>query len=262
MTEHAFYGDIFGHRMFVDESDQGMRIGSLNGMRLWRWRRLGGEIGFIFRTVRTGQTALDVGANVGLITLPLARQVGPRGRVIAFEPGPRSFQLLTKNVAANGYDHVRMENAAVSDRSGFVNLFVCSSGESDNRIEGTLVDVGEREKVRVPCFSIDDYIERHKVQSVDFIKLDVQGAEMFALHGMRDTLRKNHGVQLILEFSPEAIKFGGSSAEEMLDLLHELRFNLYRLADNDRERLTTKQWLLENVGQSNKVPHLNVLLRR
>ena len=195
-----------------------MRIGALNGKRLWRWRRIGGELGFIFRCVRAGQTALDIGANVGLLTLPLARQVGPGGRVVAFEPGPKSYELLTRNIAANGYGNVRAENAAVSYQSGTVNLYISGPAKAIIELKECGSTSASETRFQFRALRLTTISRNTDVQSVDFIKMDVQGAEMFALHGMRETLSRNASIQVILEFTPEAIAFTGSSAAEMLRL--------------------------------------------
>ena len=99
--------------------------------------------------------APDIGANVGLYTLLLAMSVGPSGLVFGVEPGPKSYSLLLRNVTVNGYRPARVENAAVSDHSGTVDLLICRTGESDNRIAGALLDHHERNCMPVRCVSID-----------------------------------------------------------------------------------------------------------
>ena len=164
-----FFDNIFGHTMHVDPTDLGHRFSSLNGTQPEH-----GEAGYIVRNVKIGQTALDIGANVGLYTLLLAKCVGPSGLVFGFEPGPKSYSLLLRNVSVNGYRQARVENAAVSDRSGTIDLFVCRTGESDNRIAGTLIDHDERDRMLVRCVSIDDYVAEKSIKSVDCIKMDIQ----------------------------------------------------------------------------------------
>ena len=69
---------------------------------------------------------MDVGASVGYYTLLLARLVGPSGRVYAFEPIPRDFAILKRNVKANGYQNVVLENRAVSDINGIERFYISS----------------------------------------------------------------------------------------------------------------------------------------
>jgi FkbM family methyltransferase len=155
----------------------------------------GPEIDFIREHVKPGMTVVDLGANIGLYTLQFASLVGPSGRVFAFEPGPLSFGLLKTNLALNGYRNVTVENAAVSDFSGETELHICSTGESDNRIAG--FETYESERVPVRCFALDDYFKPGT--RVDFIKIDIQGAEAKALQGMRRMLIDNPLIQLFVE---------------------------------------------------------------
>jgi FkbM family methyltransferase len=69
---------------------------------------------------------VDVGAHVGYFTLLLAKQVGPSGEVVAFEPNPNIFEILKENVALNGYRNVILENKAVADQAGQVELRLSS----------------------------------------------------------------------------------------------------------------------------------------
>jgi FkbM family methyltransferase len=252
-----FFENIFGHAMHVDPADLGHRFSSLNGARPEH-----GEAGYIVRNVKAGQTALDIGANVGLYTLLLARSVGPSGLVFGFEPGPKSYSLLLRNVTVNGYRHARVENAAVSDHSGTVDLFICRTGESDNRIAGTLLDYDERDRMPVRCVSIDDYVAEKSIKSVNFIKMDVQGAEPFALRGMRATLEKNAEVQLLMEYAPAGMMLSGSNPADVLDFLEGLSFKLFLVPEAKNEIPTTKNWLLENVGLSDKPAQVNLIARR
>src|SRR5262245_31453918 len=173
---------VWGHKMYVDPSDAGLPLWRLGGRS-----PAGTEDDIFVQNIKPGQRVLDVGANVGLYTLLFAKLVGPTGSVIAFEPGPVSCGLLRRNVAINGYNIVTVENAAVSDRSGEVDLFVCRTGESDNRIAGTLVDHDARDRMRVRCVTLDECV----TEPVDFIKIDVQGAEFLVLRGAEKTLRSN-----------------------------------------------------------------------
>ena len=122
--------------------------------------------------VKAEMTVLDVGCGKGYFSLAIARMVGPTGRVIAFEPDPESFALLQKNVAANGYANVVLEQKALSNEPGSLKLYLAEENLGDHRI----YPVGEREFVEVEAVTLDDYLAE-KGGRVDFIKVDTQGAE-------------------------------------------------------------------------------------
>ena len=193
-----FVENVFGHTMYVDHGDLGLKVSEMSGLA----PDADAETSFFARTVRPGQTVLDLGANVGLYTLLFAKLVGPVGRVIAFEPGPKSFQLLVKNIEVNGYKNVTAERIAVMDRSGDVNFCICPTAGSDNRIEGLVDPSLGWETVRVQGTSIDDYVGD---MPVDFVKIDIQGSEAPALFGMRRTIERNAGIKVVLEYCPPLV---------------------------------------------------------
>src|SRR5262249_36832247 len=106
---------VLGHRMRLDTCDS-LEL-SIHGIYE------PAETRFVEANVPRGGCVLDIGANIGYYTLLFARAVGPAGRVFAFEPEPENFDLLRQNVRSNGYENVRMENLAVADENGWLNLF-------------------------------------------------------------------------------------------------------------------------------------------
>ncbi len=142
---------------------------------------------FCARTLKPGMVAFDVGANLGYYTLLFADRVGINGKVIAIEPNPSTFALLQETVSLNGYDrNTTLVQAAATDRSeGEIELFV-PFGEPKNATVAT--DGGERAaelRVSVPVVSIDHLSAGQ--QRVDFLKIDVEGAEQAVLAGMTET---------------------------------------------------------------------------
>src|SRR5438093_7096038 len=108
-----------GLRIFVDLSDY------VIAMPITRGHFEPSEAEFVRRTVRTGQTVIDVGANVGFFTLLLGSIVGPTGKVFAFEPHARNAGLLERSIAENRFgDRVVLDRAAVGDRTGAAQLVV------------------------------------------------------------------------------------------------------------------------------------------
>jgi FkbM family methyltransferase len=219
--------------------------------------RAGGEIAFLRETLRLGQVVVDVGANIGLLTLIAAHQVGPQGRVFAFEPGPLSFALLCANIAANRYRNVTIENAAVSDRNGTVDLYVCSTGESDNRISGTIDAGSGRERVAVRSVALDDYFED---TAIDFIKIDVQGAEPLVLKGLSRIMAESRNLQIMMEYCPEAF----SSLELPAAFLSRIQasgYEILELREQGPERVSV-DYLLSAIGGPGRPGLTNLVLRR
>ena len=242
-----FLDDVLGHKMYVNPFDRGISLQMLVGKPLEEFRYKG-EIGFILRHIKPGQRIVDVGANIGFFTLLCARQVGPTGQVWAFEPGPQSYALLSTNVSINGYNNVVVENSAVADSSGRVDLFVCRAGESDNRIAGTLLDYEQRDRINVRCVALDDYCAKIDAP-VDFIKIDVQGAETLVLRGMENMLRRQRPI-ISFEYTPHSVKIDEQCHQaELLARLRGFGYCVYELPEVGAERPVSDEYLLEAVGK-------------
>ncbi len=145
----------------------------------------------IQNTVEPGQCVVDVGANIGYFTLLLAKKVGSQGRVIAFEPFSVVYEVLEKNVALNGYGNVTLVNKAVAGRSAAVG-FSHVGTDLLSSIERIVPDSLNH----VSAVSLDDYFGPvHR--RVDFVKVDVEGAELSVLEGMQGILQNDHPILLI-----------------------------------------------------------------
>jgi FkbM family methyltransferase len=138
------------------------------------------------RLVRPGATVLDIGANLGYYTCLLAALVGPRGRVIAFEPNAAIAARLWASVVRNGFqDRVCLVRAAVADRVGTITFFP-SPDPHNSAISAVLrhPHLAASRPVEVPATTVDAYLEEAQIAHVDFIKMDVECAEILVLAGM------------------------------------------------------------------------------
>lgn len=178
------------------------------------------ETAYVKDIVRPGFVVVDVGANIGYYTTLLAKLVGNSGMVYAFEPDQENYQVLKRNIEANGLTNVVAENLAVSDRTREINLFY-TGDKGDQR---TYDSKDGRKHVVINATSLDDYF-RGKNTRIDFIKVDIQGSEGEALLGMRNVLKNNRDVILNMEFWPFGLEKSGFGSKRMFDLLQELRLD-------------------------------------
>ncbi|MGC3970051.1 MAG: FkbM family methyltransferase [Pirellulales bacterium] len=227
----AVVPDVFGHKLHQNPDDVAINFSRLCGLPLQRFPY--GELGLIHESVKPGDRVIDLGANIGFYTLLFAQCVGPQGCVYAFEPGPKSFEILSRNVRENEYGNVILEPLAVTNKTGPLKLLVCRSGESDNRIADTGVFAGDRDCVELQGAALDDYFAKIP-GGIDFIKMDIQGAEYLALQGMTKLLARSPNVRLIVEFCPAAFDKTISTAE-YLRYLRGLGFRVFDLPE-DRPR--------------------------
>jgi len=218
---------VLGHVVWLDDKDT-LELGTHGVYEPF-------ETNLFLKEIKPGQTVVDVGANIGYYTLLAARLVGPEGKVYAFEPDPTNFALLQKNVEANGYTNVVLSTHALSHRNTKAKLYLNPANRGDHRIYDSGVG---RETVPIDTVTLDSYLGK-KARKVDFIKMDIQGAEPLALEGMKRTIKANKGLKLITEFSPDSIKLCGSDPKKYLAALTALGFKLSEISEKEKKLTTT-----------------------
>ncbi|MEK7576476.1 MAG: FkbM family methyltransferase [Patescibacteria group bacterium] len=177
---------------------------------------------YIFNNIiQKGWTVVDIGANLGYYTIRAARLVGNHGKVIAFEPEEENFHFLEKNIRANKYTQIQALPWAVSDISGTTQIYISEENSGDHRIYNTGANRNKRE---INTTSLDDFFKPG--DRINFIKMDIQGAEFLALKGMKRVLNDNPEIIIMSEFWPEGLTQSGSSPQEFLRALQQHGFFL------------------------------------
>ena len=173
-----------------------------------------------------GMTFLDVGANLGYYTALATRAVGPNGRVLAVEPDPDSFGYLEQTIAANAGGNVQAFPVAASDVAATLPLYISTNNRGDNRLYASGED---RPQVEVAARPLDALLRENKIDTVDLIKIDVQGYEPKVIAGLRETITASPNLTLLTEFWPQGIDEVGEDANEFLQTLRELGLTLHEL---------------------------------
>lgn len=197
---------------------------------LWMHRRgmMGAaERASLARLVRPGMVVVDVGANLGLYSLLMARLAGPTGRVVSFEPDPALFSLLRENCAANGATNVECIHLALGSLSGRMKLQRPTLNSGDNHL-GNDTSTPFRRPIEVGVASLDSLMPDLRP---DFIKVDVQGWELKVLRGMEGTLKAAGNVGIFLEICPKWLRRAGASPGELQDFVRGLGFRFYSCRD-------------------------------
>ena len=177
---------------------------------------------------------MDLGANIGYFSLLAAKLVGEKGKVFAFEPEPKNFYYLQKNIEVNNYKNIYPFQKAVSDKNGTTKLFICGYDSGHHTINqydrvaayshGRPTEI---KPIEIETVALDNFLS-DKTDQVDVIKMDIEGAEALAVEGMKNLLKKNKNVKFLMEFFPLFIKKMGSSPEKLIrTLLEDLRFNIF-----------------------------------
>ena len=175
------------------------------------------------RIVRPGMRVLDVGANLGYFTLLFARQVGPTGRVWAFEPVERYREQLRWHVAANGFeDRVQICDYGLSDASITMNVALDWCGGTLHWTRAEAPDT--REPARF--LPLDVVASELGLNHVDFVKLDVDGHEPFFFRGASAFFRHNRPL-MVVEFSQANLDVAGEDVRTLKEAIEELGYTLY-----------------------------------
>jgi len=187
----------------------------------------GPEYSFVQRFLRKGMVALDIGANEGFYTLLAANCVGAKGCVIAFEPSPRERRRLRMNLLLNLLGNVLVEEVALAGQEGVMNLHVVHTRETGcNSLRPPAVQ-GPIRILPVAVTTVDHFLRRNSVERVDFVKMDVEGAELLALQGARNLFRTLPRPVLMIEVSDLRTIPWGYGSREIVTWLTELGFDLY-----------------------------------
>jgi FkbM family methyltransferase len=148
-------------------------------------------------SLREGDIAVDVGANIGVLTFLAASIVGPTGRVFAVEPNPDNLQLLYRGIVLNGFRNVEVLPYAASNQRA---VFSLTGGTSNTHLIGARepVDAGQF----VQSIALDETLGA--LPRLDFVKMDIEGHEPQALEGFSRAIARHRPI-LLIEFNPRCL---------------------------------------------------------
>lgn len=174
--------------------------------------------------VERGQVIMDIGANIGFISLIIANKTGPDGHVYAFEALPENVVRLRKNIEINGYlDRISIIESAVQDRTGDA-VFLEGPSTGTGKVQGSAGrdSLEYIHQIQITGISIDEYIDRQDNLVPDVIKIDIEGGEVLALPGMERTLQVMRPI-LFIELH------GTEAAQVCWDILNKSNYRISRM---------------------------------
>ena len=196
---------------------------------------------FLSDSCNPGSVIIDIGAHIGLFSVIASQVTGGKGKVYAFEPAPTTYTLLQKTLSINNsHPVIERYQKAVGREPGKITFFI-SDGEADN--SNSLVNYKDDRQLHgidVEVTSVDAFVKEKNISRLNFIKIDVEGAEYDTLCGAAETL-KNLRPVCIVAIHPEPIKAKGDRLEDIYDLIIACG---YRITLNKKE--FTREELLAN----------------
>lgn len=206
----------------------------------------------IKKELKKGATFLDIGGNIGAYTLIAAKEVGNTGRVIAFEPVSDVRERLQENCDINELVNVTIAPVALFHENSTLTLHL-SSKENFGMSSMHKHDEETGREERVKAVRLDDFVREQQIEKVDFIKMDIEGAELYALLGMKEVLTQYRPAVLI-EVCPDVLEHAEYNEDAIFTFFKELGYQPFRI---DQEGNKLPYSLAANDGYTNYLFKLN-----
>lgn len=179
--------------------------------------------------LRPGDTFIDVGANIGYLSVYARELVGTSGAVHCFEPVPEYADILATAVRLGGVTNVSVMGQALGDREGTVQIRI--SGKENigwnTIVPGLMKERAGIQTMEVPLTTLARYLDDHGIRDVRLIKIDVEGAELLVLRGLVPWLAERHRPYIVTELCPEACTLLGASLGEIFALMEQYGYRAY-----------------------------------
>jgi FkbM family methyltransferase len=214
--------DVQGIKLYVDTRDQGI-VPFLLTQKVFEEFETE-----LFRTlIKPSMTVVDIGANFGYYTCLAANLVGNKGKVFAFEPEPKNYEMLLRNIDLNQHQNVIPIQKAVSNKVGKTKLFLDRNNfGAPSLSEGNIIS--RRGFIEVETLTLDTFFDGPNMNRPDFIKIDAQGGEGLIIDGAKHVLQ-NSPLKLIIEFWPYGLLQMGQEPLRLINDLINYGFSIQRI---------------------------------
>lgn len=182
-----------------------------------------------YELVKNGTIVFDIGTNIGMSLLNFAKR-NKDGMNYGFEPIPETYNRAKFNVEQNFNKHIKLNNLALSDRKEKLAFTVPVTGAKKNIVHSggaflSKSQVPNENTVFVEATTLDAYCEENNITKIDFMKIDVEGFEMFMLKGSKKTLQDLKPI-VYVELNDEALKRQGNKPEDIIAFLQSIGYKV------------------------------------
>lgn len=203
------------------------------------------DFDFISSLIKPGNVVLDIGANVGLVSISLLKAQPKVGKIYAFEPLPDTFAKMKHNLELNGLpEKICPVNLGMSDKAGFFDFYLPGENEAasmqpnmdefymQESVDGHYTGVKKMDKVECKVTTLDEYVAENNIDRVNFIKIDVEGNEKNVLGGGANVLKKYHPIVYCEMLRKHAARFG-YHPNVIIEYMKTLGYSCYTLHDGE-----------------------------
>jgi FkbM family methyltransferase len=209
-------------------------------------------LSLFYSKIHKGDFVIDVGANIGYFTLVASRIVGDNGRVYSFEPVETNYKRLLRNLNLNNVRNVKAFNIGLSDRNETLSMIVPEDDPAESSISSKSWSElrwglkRKNGKINAKFQTFDDFSKMKNIDKILVVKIDVEGAELKVLKGMRNFLKIN-GLIMFVEILPLLIEQNGGSIAELIEVLVDSGFKeIYSFEKRKTTSLLEKPDIVEN----------------
>lgn len=179
-------------------------------------------VSFLQKQIPDGALYFDIGANIGSLGLPIIK-VKPKIRYYGFEASPMVFNYLKKNFQDNQIIHYELYNTLVHKDDNQKLKFY----QSELYGKSSLSPTYSREYIEVESICLDSFCLKSNIESIDWMKVDVQGFEVFVFEGMKDMLRKKKVKNILFEFERWAEEAAELKAGTAMEYMRSMDYDLF-----------------------------------
>ena len=177
-----------------------------------------GEVLFLESHIQPGMTVIEGGANRGVTAIAIAKAVGKRGYVHAFEAVPEYYESLKQNMARNQIGNINIYNLALSNKNGSLRFHKHGEGSGI-----TITD--DSEEIKVRATTLPHFLNEHNITKIDFINLDCEGSELLIFQKAKTMLKKQMP-PIFCEIHRTYLKALNQSVPDIVEFLENLGYTV------------------------------------
>jgi len=186
-------------------------------------------INFIKSLLNDCSVFIDIGANIGIYTLLASTHIKKDGKVFAFEPSDWAHKRLNENLRLNGTKNVEVLKLAVSNFTGSNQFYVCEDDAYNSLISTPMKEVQKVVKIESIC--LEDFCVDRKIDQIDILKIDVEGADYLVLKGAEEILKSDKSPIIVCEFNRNFSEGMTYNKDEFSKFMKELSYKIFMIND-------------------------------
>lgn len=243
ITREGVIANMRGIRLLLTEGDE--RLAPVDAINFGTYEH--DEIEMILNLLSYAKSFFDIGANIGLYSL-LATKRYPQLSIQAFEPLPRTYDCLLKNIELNKASQITANNLGLSSKPGEFTFYFEESGSVSASMQN-IKDSPLAREVKCPVLTLDSFVLANK-HTVDFIKCDVEGAELLVMQGGVETLKRDNPILFLEMLRKWSAKFN-YHPNAIIELLSEIGYQCFTISSP--EKLERFELVTDDTRETNYV---------